>query len=463
MVARAKALELDTQYVPPPGDALEHYTAAFAKIVCSSVFISGFSAEFAAENIGYFTSPYAERAKVGKPQVDLASRTVSITIPNGVTRTAKYLGSQGCVSLPLGQSTVDFVPVSVNSSLPDPAGQAWPMGDLLPSDPLPPGVDAVKVSAAVEAAFAPSAMTAAFVVVWRGRLIHERYAEGVTSRTPLAGWSMGKSVIATLMGILIQAGVYSLDQPAPVPAWQAAGDLRREIRIADLLNMSSGLRQRAPGDPDYDPSGPYPDHLYFYTSNDSVAHAVSRPLQWPPGRVGRYHNSDPVLVNYLVRLAVERQGENYLTFPQRALFDQLGIRTMVMETDPAGNFLTQGYDYMSARDWARLAMLYLQNGVYDGRRLLSEGYVNFVRTVAPAWDADEQRVYGGFFWLNAGQQLPLPSDAYYMSGAGGQSTVILPSHDLVVVRLGHDKGEDAVGQSLTKAFALLLDAVPPRQ
>lgn len=459
-LARAKALELDTPYVPPPGDPLEYSAAAFAKVVCSAMFISGFSAEFAAENLGYFISPYAERAKLGKPVVDRAARTVSVRVPDGVTRVAKHFGSQGCVGLPLGQSKVSFEPVAVKSKLPDAAKQAWPMGDRLPKDPLPPGVDAAKLSAAADAAFTPAAMTAAFVVTWRGRLILERYGEGVNLHTPLAGWSMGKSVIATLMGALIQEDVYTVEQPAPIPQWQAPGDPRQAITIADLLNMSSGLRMRAPQDPDYDPAGPYPDHLYLYTGNDSVAHAASRPLQWPPGRVGRYHNTDPVLVNYLVRLAAEKRGENHLTFPQRALFDQLGIRSAVIEPDPMGNLLAQGYDFMSGRDWARLGNLYLQRGMFDGRRVLPERYVDFVRTVAPAWREDGDPVYGGFFWLNLAQQLPLPPDTYYMSGAGGQITLIMPSHELVVVRLGHDKGEGAMGESLGVAMPLILAAVP---
>src|ERR1700738_2343910 len=119
LIARAKSLELDTPYVPPPGDALEHHAAGFAKIMCSAVFVTGLDPAFAAENVGYFTSPYAERAKVGKPVIDRANKTVHITLTSGITRTAKYLGSQGCVTLPIGQSSVNFTPVTVKSGLPD--------------------------------------------------------------------------------------------------------------------------------------------------------------------------------------------------------------------------------------------------------------------------------------------------------------------------------------------------------
>jgi CubicO group peptidase (beta-lactamase class C family) len=401
---------------------------------------------------------------VGKPVVDRATKTVHITLPNGVRRTAQYLGDQGCVALPAGSISLNFTPIQVKTQLPDPSIQPWPMGDLLAIDPLPAELDAAKVRQAVDAAFEPAAgMTAAFVVTWRGRLVAERYGEGITARTPLESWSMGKSLTATLMGTLIEQGVYDLGRPAPIPEWQGPGDPRARIRIADILRMSSGLRIRAPHDPDYDPSGPYPDHLYLYTGGVSSFHyAATRPLQWPPDAVGRYRNTDPVLINYLVRLGVERRGEEYLSFPRRALFDKIGIRTMVMETDPSGNFLAQGYVLASGRDWARLGNLYLQDGVWNGERILPEGYVKFVSTVAPAWEADKRPIYGAFFWINGDGTLPVPREAYYMSGAGGQTTLIVPSHDLVVVRLGHYKGSAPGSESFKKALALLLEAVPKR-
>lgn len=464
LLARAKSFELDTPYVPPPGDPLDHHAAGFAKIMCSAVFITGLDPNFAAENVGYFTAPYAERAKLGKPVIDRVKRTVQISVANRATRTAVYLGNQGCVTLPIGRTSVLFKPERISSRLPDPAKQPWPMGDLPPKDPLPPSLDMAKVQQAVEAAFdPPSGLTAAFLVTWKGRIIGERYGEGITSRTPLESWSMGKSVTASLMGILIRQGVYELSSPAPIPEWQTPGDPRATIRIADILHMSSGLRIRAPQDPDFDPAGPYPDNLYLYTGGESSFHyAATRPLQWPPNTVGRYHNTDPVLVNYLVRLAVEKRGENYLSFPRRALFDRIGMRTMVLETDPYGNLLTQGYEFASARDWARLGNLYLQDGVWKGERILPAGWSKFVSTLAPVWEADNRPIYGAFFWINGDGTFPVPKDAYYMSGAGGQTTLIIPSHDLVVVRLGHYKGATAGGPSLRKALALLMEAVPKK-
>ena len=462
LVARAKSFELPTEWVSPPGDPLHHHTAGFAKILCSAVFITGLDADFAAENIGYFTSDYDQRSRVTKREIDIENKEVRLTLPDGVVRTAKYLGDQGCVTVPLGEDGLLFEPVEVTSSLPDPDVQPWPMGDVLSDEPFPADLDEAKVRAAVQAAFEPvEGMTAAFVVTWKGRLIAERYREGLDLHTPLESWSMGKSLTATLMGVLIQQGVYNLWEPAPVPEWHQEGDPRAEIRIADILRMSSGIRCVNRGDPEYDPAMGYPDHLYLYTGGmDSFKWAATRPQQWPPNTIGRYRNCDPVLTNYLVRLAVEGRGEEYHSFPQRDLFDKIGIRDMVMETDPYGNFLIQGYEFGTGRDWARLGNLYLRDGVWQGERILPEGFVEFVSTPAPAWEADGRPIYGGFFWINSAGTYPVPTDAYYMAGAGNQKTFIVPSHDLVIVRLGHYKGSSPGDDGLKSALALLMEAVP---
>lgn len=465
MLARADSLELDTPYEAPPGDALEHHAAGFAKIMCSAVFITGLDPAFAAENVGGFSSPFKKRSKVGKPVVDYEKKTVSITLPNGVTRTAVYLGdqSQGCVTLPAGISKVFYKPKKIKRNLPDANKTPWPMGDVLLDEPMPAEVDMTKVEQAVNAAFEGEGMTAAFVVTYKGRIIGEKYSEGITKDTPLESWSMGKSLTATMMGILINQGVYSLDQPAPIPEWQNKGDDRAKIKIQDMLHMSGGLRFRAPDDPDYDSTLGYPDHLYVYTGGiNSFQWSATRPPQWPPNSVSRYRNSDPVLINYLVRLGVEGRGEDYHSFPQRALFDKIGIRSMIMEADPYGNFLTQGYELASGRDWARLGNLYLQDGVWNGERILPEGFVDFVSTLAEPWVKDGRPIYGGFFWINGNGARPIPKEAYMMLGAGGQSTTIIPSHNLVVVRLGHYKGSKAGGEALDKAYTLLMEAVPAK-
>lgn len=462
LIARAASYELDTEYVPPPGVPLHHQTAGFAKILCSAVFITGLDPEDAAANVGGFISPFEERHHVVDTVVDYDRQEVRLTLPDGVTRTARRHANQGCVAYPYPEHNLYFTASEVERNLPPAETTPWPMGDVLPDDPWPAELDMEKVGQALDVGFGPpEARTLGLVVTYNGRILGERYGEGIGIHTPLESWSMTKSLTGTLMGVLIEQGVYDLWDPAPIPEWQGEGDPRREIRIGDIMRMSSGIRINAPADPDYDDSL-YADHYYLYTGTvNSFEYAATRPPQWPPNTVGRYRNTDPVLASYLVRLGVEGRGDDYHAFPQRHLFDRIGIRDGLIETDPYGNFLGQGLAFMPARDWARLGNLYLQDGVWNGERILPEGYVEYASSVAPAWDADGRRVYGGaFFWVNGEGDLGIPESAYRMLGAGGQSTTIIPSHGLVVVRLGKYTGAGAGGDALEEAFALLMEAVP---
>ena len=462
VIARGDSLKLPGAWTAPAGDALSFYTAGFATTLCGAVFITGLTPADAAANIGGFTGPFQYRSEVKDTVIDYKRQTVRLTLKNGLTRVARRYGSQGCVPLPIGADSMFFTPEVVKSKLPPAAVTPWPMGDMLPKTALPKEIDATMLARALDEGFgAPDAMTLAFVVTYKGRIIGERYAPGIGIHTPLESWSMCKSLTGTLVARLIQMGTFTLEQSAPIPEWQTAGDPRQKIRIMDIMRMSSGLRLRAPQDPDYDPALGYPDHLYLYAgAANSYQYAATRPQQWAPGTVGRYRNTDPVLASYLVQLGARKRGANYFSFPTRALFDKIGMRDVVISTDPYGNLLGQGADLVAARDWARLGNLYLQDGMWNGERLLPEGYVKYVRTLAPAWVADGRPVYGGgFFWINGDGHEPMPRDAYAALGAGGQSTWIIPSHDLVIVRIGKYRGADAGEAARQKGTATLLAAI----
>ena len=398
---------------------------------------------------------------VVKREVDHDKKMVHLMMENGVVRSAKHIGDLGCVPLPIGESEPYYDPPEVHSSLPNPATTPWPMGDALDDEPIPAEVDQEKLAEAFDIIFNPDAMTAALVVTYKGKIVAERYGEGIDMHTPLESWSMSKSLSATLLGVLIQQGEYELSQAAPIPEWQSEGDPRQEIRIKDILHMSSGLRCRAPQDPDADISLGYYDHLYLYTGTvNSFEWAATRPQQWKPNTVGRYRNCDPVLTNYMIRLAVEGRGGEYHQFPQQQLFDRIGVRNLVPQTDPYGNFLLQGSSLGSGRDWARIGNLYLNDGVSNGEQILPQGYAKFVSTLASAWEADGRPIYGGFFWLDGARYGLDKSAMYSMRGAGGQMTMIIPSRDMVIVRLGHYKGAPAWREAEPKGLQLLLDAVP---
>lgn len=399
------------------------------------------------------------RAHFDSFDADWAAESQRLVALGNVARTARFLGDQGSVILPREGRPMGFRPVKVSTTLPDASTQDWPMGDRVDGDLTGSAVDRQAVAAAIDAGFADEAAhTAAVVVLHAGDLVGERYRDGIGADTQLESWSMGKSLTATLVGVLIEKGLLSLDQPAPVPAWQGRDDPRRHITVRDLLQMSGGLRFSGQDDPRETWRLGVPDHLYVYTDAvDAFEFATSSPAEFPPGTVGRYLNCDPLTLGYIVkRIVTERLGQEYLQWPQAELFDRIGIRRQVLETDWYGNFLLTGFDYGTARNWARLGLLYLQHGVWQGERILPEGWSDFVSTPAPGW---EEPRYGGQFWLNGTQEFALPTEAYYMAGFGEQRVFIVPSADLVVVRLGHRSDTDAAKDSTNAMLGQLMKVV----
>ncbi len=462
--------------LPPPEFALN----GSAKRFCSAIWVSKRDRSDALYQSVLLTDDEVSDYEAGRFafEVDEEQRIVTASrdgVSGRASGRARHVGDQGCVILPPWTDNVFFTPRQVVSALPDAATTPWPMGDLLPDGPLPDDVDAGLLAEAVRVMLTPGDNRAAFVVVHRGRLIAEQYGPGVHQDTQLESWSMGKSMTATLIGRLIQMGHLELWQAAPVPEWQnSAGDPRAVIRIADLLRMSSGLRFTNSGaTPEQMALAFVPgqwDHWMGYEAPiDVFRFSTTREPEFPPNTVGRYRNSDPWTLGYIVRRTVENElGEEYLSWPQRALFDKIGIRRFIMETDVHGNFILTGYNYGTPRNWARLGLLYLQRGMWNGERLLPEEFVEFVSSPAPAWDPP---VYGGQFWVNTpdesgrGDRVPtLPLDAYYAAGAGNQSTYIVPSRDLVMVVQSHRSpaahAADRRDREL-EALALAVKAVDP--
>ena len=444
----------------PPNDPDSWRLAGTAKILCSSLFVSGREPQEARDHMTtYFIGDKLD--SITDVQIDRGRKLVRLTLGHKITREAKLYDDQGCVIHQPGHDSVFFKPVRVTTTLPAASTLPWPMGDVLQNAPLPPKVDSVALRQAVDAAFAtPSGLTAAFLVVYKGRIIAERYGNGANKDMQLESWSMGKSIVGTLMGILIHQGVYRLEDPAPVPEWRKIpGDPRAKIRIIDLMRMSSGLRFSR-GSPEDIPG--YHDHDLGYTGAiDAFEFATTRPQQFEPNTVGRYRNCDPLTLGMLIRDAVRKRGDEYLTWPQRALFDKIGIRRQVLETDPYGNFLLNGHDYGTARNWARLGLLYLNDGVWQGQRILPEGWRKFVSTPAPAW---KDSTYGAMVWVNARGVWggPLPRDAFAFRGAGLQDTYVVPSRELVIVRMGHFPGAGPGGADLRRALEFLMKAIPER-
>jgi CubicO group peptidase (beta-lactamase class C family) len=397
-----------------------------------------------------------------KYTIDSKRRRVTVSGPGVPPRAAQYNGDQGCSILPRGANNIYFKPARVPRKLPNAATQPWPTGDAGATSPIPDGVDAAAIQAALDWGMTQKEHnTRAIVLVYRGKIVGERYASGWTKDTPQISWSEGKSITAALIGVLAQQGRLRVDDFAPVKEWQGKDDPRRQIRIEDLLRMSSGLDFANPG-----LTGPASyarenEHMRIYFDGLNVfEHAVQQPLEIPPNTQFRYRNSDPLVLGKIIRETVggPMDIEAYLTFPQRALFDAIGARNFTLETDAWGNFIMTGYDYGSARDWARFGLLHLWDGVWEGKRILPERWVEFISTPAPA---DNSRGYGGLFWLNRGGAWKgLPEDTFMASGFMGQHTVIIRSRDVVVVRMGPSpRGSTPY---LTELVTRLLSGLPKK-
>jgi CubicO group peptidase (beta-lactamase class C family) len=310
----------------------------------------------------------------------------------------------------------------------------WPMGDKL-CDTFPGAVDSLKLQSAIKKAFVEKdtilpVRTRAVIVVYNGQLIAEYYADGFSAKTKLAGWSMTKTVTGALIGILVKQGKLFVGSAAPVPEWQSSEDPRHTITIENLLQQRSGL--------DF-------DEVYYRASDatrmlfqksDMAAFTASHPLKFQPGSVFHYSSGNSNILSRIIRQTV---GDSlYYRFPYEELFYKLGMYSAVLETDPSGTFVGSSYMYASARDWARLGLLFLNDGVFNKQRILPEGWVA-KSTKSPSAD---QRGYGYQIWLNTGsdssvKQYPsAPADMFYADGFESQLIFVIPSKKLVIVRMG---------------------------
>jgi len=291
----------------------------------------------------------------------------------------------------------------------------------------------------------------AIVVVDHGRIVAERYAPGFSATTPLLGWSMTKSVVAGLVGVLVKEGRLALDQPA---GWQSADGGRERIRIADLLAMSSGLRfDEAYGDVS-------DVTRMLYLQPDMAGFARAQPVEHPAGEFWSYSSGT---ANILSRIVQDAAGSLAAAYPTEKLFKPLGMTSATMETDEDGALVGSSYMYATARDWARYGLFLLQDGVWLGQEMLPQGYVAMMASPVAA----SRGQYGhGLVWLwgsdaltpgeNPDAAFGIPADTYWMEGHDGQSTAITPSRRLVIVRLGLTPARDHYQpQPLVKA---ILDA-----
>ena len=282
------------------------------------------------------------------------------------------------------------------------------------------------------------AVTLARTARVQGDIVHERYADGFDMTTRTRTWSTAKSIASTLIGMLVDEGRMALDEPLGFE-WlpdvsSPETDPRNEITLRHALNMSTGLESIDNNRLEYATGS----GLSYWAGASSVDGARSRALIREPGTRWDYENYDTLLAVYAMKRALGGEKE-YAKFPRKALLDKIGMRNTLVSTDRFGDFILSSQVYTNARDLARFGLLYLQGGVWNGERLLSEDWIEFVSTPAPA-TAEIGNMYGGQFWLVPDDRNDVPKDAYMTNGNRGQFTIIVPSHDLVIVRRGLDYG-----------------------
>jgi len=293
-------------------------------------------------------------------------------------------------------------------------------------------------------------------VVHRGKIVLERYAEGVDMHTRTRTWSAAKSIAVTLIGILADQGRMALDKPLGIE-WlpeiiSPATDPRNAITLRHVLNMSSGLYPVDSFGMEYATGS----GLAYWAGASSVDGMRDRGVVRQPGTFWDYENYDTLLAVYAMKHALVSE-QAYLEFPRKALFDRIGMRNTLASTDRFGNFILSSQVYTNARDLARFGLLYLNRGEWNGERLLSEAWIDFVRTPAPA-SAVHGSDYGGQWWLVPSNREDVPADAYAAAGNRGQYVIVVPSHELVIVRRGLDHG--AQGYSEWDLLREILRAIP---
>jgi CubicO group peptidase (beta-lactamase class C family) len=397
-----------------------------------------------------------QTAKDNETKIDQAAKTVAVKFADDMEpRIAAWRPGLGCTQLPIGATIemVKYLP-RLPDSLPPPHldAQNWPMGDANATVKLPAAREKA-VASVLDDAFRDQegtykGNTWGVVVIKDGKIVAERYAEGFGLHISHRTNSMCKSLSVSLVGIGVQKGLLDIHAKAPLAAWRRPGDPRGEITLNHLLHMASGL---------YTESGRNPQGEIYGSGAPASEVSLNNIIDAKPGERYVYAGSDTILATRAVREAFNNDAE-WTSFPHRELLWKLGMTRTLIETDWTGDFITSGQCWSTARDFGRFGLLYLNDGVLNGERVLPTGWSDYVSTLAPAQPASRARGgagYGAQFWIYGGMD-GLPDLAYSPGGALGQYAMIIPEKNVVIVRRGLDRGD---GFKLAKFSADILKAL----
>ena len=401
--------------------------------MCSCVFVTGRDPQSVRDKeLQVF--PGLSRAKI----LIHDDSTVTATI---LWKTSKAIFRKGLGCTLLAERSEEDVRAAKHLPLPAPPeinqdSIPWPMGNKT-VDSISSGLNRAIVDQALDEAFIERdpkhpKNTHSVIALYKNQIIAERYADGFDKNSRFMGWSMTKSITNALVGILVRQNRLDIEKNAPVPEWKNDG--RSKITLNNLLQASSGLEW---SESYFSPTADF--HQMFIKSDDKGRYAASKELNKEPGTFFQYSSGSTNLISRIIRQTVGDSA--YYVFPFEQLFYKIGMNSMIIEPDASGTFVGSSYSFASARDWARFGLLYLNDGVWNGEQILPEGWVDYTVTPAPA---AEMGKYGAHWWLNAGdpentsnRKFPeLTTDAYWADGFEEQYVMVIPSRQLVIVRLG---------------------------
>ncbi|MGB5393982.1 MAG: serine hydrolase [Lutimonas sp.] len=397
-------------------------TGFSAKSVASGIFFADRSQESIEKGDNDFSLlPFSEN------QVNAAERTVRSSIIGLKDRKAIFMDGLGATLLPENPTREGnkLIPKR-NFIKPD---LPFPFGDLPQKDTIFAEIDQVKLKTAIDHAFDTGEErikgTRSVIVVYKDQIIGEKYADGFDHLTPILGWSMTKSITATIYGILQKKGMVNIEDKTGIEAWQ--NDSRSEITYNDLLHMNSGLEW----DEDYADISDVTSMLYESEEMGKVQ--LEKPQIGKINESWNYSSGTSNLLAGFLLQKVFKDRQAYLDFWYAELIDKIGMHSALIETDFVGNFVGSSYAWATTRDWAKFGLLYLHDGNWNGEQIFDPAWSEYVAT--PTNGSNGR--YGAHFWLNAGGHFPdVPKDMYSANGFQGQTVAIIPSKDLVIVRMG---------------------------
>ncbi len=421
-------------------------TAFAAKGMCSSVFSAEKQPErVKAEDLSFFPISLA------KTTVDYNEKSATSTVFGLAKRKAVFregFGSVIVLKTPAGQLQEQKLKIPVPEFSPDTV--AWPKGNII-EDTVPAGVNTAQLNRILEECFdkpgeEPFKKTLGVVVVYENQIIGEKYLDGYNSNSMFHGWSMTKSITGAWAGILADRGLLTLDEPAGIEVWQ--NDERSNITVKDVLQMSTGLDW-------FENYFTISDATVMLMQSEDMLASISKcKSAHNPGAFWNYSSGDANLLSGIIRKKAGSDNE-YHTGIYKDLLHRAGMLGTIVETDANGLFVASSYSYCTARDWARFGLLFLNNGVFAGDTILSAGWVDFMKTAAPASDGK----YAGTFWLKEPEEenalTDVPGDIFFADGFLGQRIYIVPSKNLIAVRLGFGMGNFSMNDFLKEVIETL--------